>query len=240
VFEMTGTGTLINTAAIIAGGLIGLFLGNFLKDNYREILNKANAVAVIFIGISGAIGNMIHIEGESVRMEGSMMMIISLALGSLIGEFLDIDGHFIRFGEWLKLKSGNAKDASFVSAFVTASLTVCIGAMAIVGSIQDGLTGNYETLAMKAVLDFTIIMVMSASIGKGAVFSAIPVFILQGSVTLLAKLAAPLMSEGAIVNLSLVGSVLIFCVGVNLLKERTFRVANMLPAVIIAAAWAFF
>ena len=237
---MTGTGTLINTAAIIAGGLIGLFSGNFLKDNYREILNKANAVAVIFIGISGAIGNMIHIEGESVRMEGSMMMIISLALGSLIGEFLDIDGHFIRFGEWLKLKSGNAKDASFVSAFVTASLTVCIGAMAIVGSIQDGLTGNYETLAMKAVLDFTIIMVMSASIGKGAVFSAIPVFILQGSVTLLAKLAAPLMSEGAIVNLSLVGSVLIFCVGVNLLKERTFRVANMLPAVIIAAAWAFF
>ncbi len=237
---MTGTGTLINTAAIIAGGLIGLFSGSFLKDNYREILNKANAVAVIFIGISGAIGNMIHIEGESVRMEGSMMMIISLALGSLIGEFLDIDGHFIRFGEWLKLKSGNAKDASFVSAFVTASLTVCIGAMAIVGSIQDGLTGNYETLAMKAVLDFTIIMVMSASIGKGAVFSAIPVFILQGSVTLLAKLAAPLMSEGAIVNLSLVGSVLIFCVGVNLLKERTFRVANMLPAVIIAAAWAFF
>ena len=237
---MIGTGTLINTAAIIAGGLIGLFSGNFLKDNYREILNKANAVAVIFIGISGAIGNMIHIEGESVRMEGSMMMIISLALGSLIGEFLDIDGHFIRFGEWLKLKSGNAKDASFVSAFVTASLTVCIGAMAIVGSIQDGLTGNYETLAMKAVLDFTIIMVMSASIGKGAVFSAIPVFILQGSVTLLAKLAAPLMSEGAIVNLSLVGSVLIFCVGVNLLKERTFRVANMLPAVIIAAAWAFF
>lgn len=237
---MIGKGTLINTAAIIAGGLIGLFSGNFLKDNYREILNKANAVAVIFIGISGAIGNMIHIEGESVRMEGSMMMIISLALGSLIGEFLDIDGHFIRFGEWLKLKSGNAKDASFVSAFVTASLTVCIGAMAIVGSIQDGLTGNYETLAMKAVLDFTIIMVMSASIGKGAVFSAIPVFILQGSVTLLAKLAAPLMSEGAIVNLSLVGSVLIFCVGVNLLKERTFRVANMLPAVIIAAAWAFF
>ena len=237
---MIGTGTLINTAAIIAGGLIGLFSGNFLKDNYREILNKANAVAVIFIGISGAIGNMIHIEGESVRMEGSMMMIISLALGSLIGEFLDIDGHFIRFGEWLKLKSGNAKDASFVSAFVTASLTVCIGAMAIVGSIQDGLTGNYETLAMKAVLDFTIIMVMSASIGKGAVFSAIPVFILQGSVTLLAKLAVPLMSEGAIVNLSLVGSVLIFCVGVNLLKERTFRVANMLPAVIIAAAWAFF
>ncbi|MDO5110344.1 MAG: DUF554 domain-containing protein [Erysipelotrichaceae bacterium] len=236
---MTGLGTLINTAAIVAGGLIGMISGRWLKDNYREILSKANAVAVLFVGISGTIANMIHIEGDSVSMEGSMMMIISLALGSLIGEFLDIDGRFIRFGEWLKQKTGNAKDAQFVSAFVTASLTVCIGAMAIVGSIQDGLSGNYETLAMKAVLDFAIIMVMAASLGKGAIFSAIPVFILQGSVTLLAKLVAPLLSAAAISNLSLVGSVLIFCVGANLLKDRTFRVANMLPAIVIAVIWTY-
>lgn len=237
---MIGLGTLINTAAIIAGGILGLISGNLLKDNYREILNKANGVAVLFVGISGAIGNMIRMEGDTVSMEGSMMMIISLAVGSLIGEFLNIDGHFIAFGEWLKKKTGNAKDAAFVNAFVTASLTVCIGAMAIVGSIQDGLSGNYETLAMKAVLDFTIIMVMSASMGKGAIFSAIPVFALQGSVTLLARLAVPLVTPEAITNISLVGSVLIFCVGVNLLSEKSFRVANMLPAVLIAAAWAFF
>lgn len=237
---MIGLGTLINTAAIIAGGILGLISGNLLKDNYREILNKANGVAVLFVGISGAIGNMIRMEGNTVSMEGSMMMIISLAVGSLIGEFLNIDGHFIAFGEWLKKKTGNAKDAAFVNAFVTASLTVCIGAMAIVGSIQDGLSGDYETLAMKAVLDFTIIMVMSASMGKGAIFSAIPVFALQGSVTLLARLAVPLVTPEAITNISLVGSVLIFCVGVNLLSEKSFRVANMLPAVLIAAAWAFF
>ena len=236
---MTGMGTFINTCAIVAGGLLGMVSGRWLKENYREILNKANAVAVLFVGISGTIGNMIHIEGNTVSMEGSMMMIISLAIGSLIGEFLDIDGGFISFGEWLRQKTGNAKDAQFVSAFVTASLTVCIGAMAIVGSIQDGLTGNYETLAMKAVLDFVIIMVMAASLGKGAIFSAIPVFVLQGSVTLLARLVAPLLSQAAITNLSLVGSVLIFCVGVNLLKDRTFRVANMLPAVIIAVIWTY-
>lgn len=236
---MIAAGTMINTAAIVAGGLLGMLAGNLLKENYREILNKANGVTVLFVGISGAIQNMLHIEGNTVSMEGSMMMIITLAIGSLIGEFLDIDGHFIRFGEWLKMKTGNAKDQSFVNAFVTASLTVCIGAMAIVGSIQDGLNGNYEILAMKAVLDFTIIMVMSASIGKGAVFSAIPVFLLQGSVTLLARLAAPLMTQGAITNLSIVGSVLIFCVGVNLLFGKQFRVANMLPSVIAAAAWAF-
>ncbi|MBQ9825311.1 MAG: DUF554 domain-containing protein [Solobacterium sp.] len=236
---MTGMGTFINTGAIVAGGLLGMVSGRWLKENYREILNKANAVAVLFVGISGTIGNMIHIEGNTVSMEGSMMMIISLAIGSLIGEFLDVDGRFISFGEWLRQKTGNAKDAQFVSAFVTASLTVCIGAMAIVGSIQDGLTGNYETLAMKAVLDFVIIMVMAASLGKGAIFSAIPVFVLQGSVTLLARLVAPLLSQAAITNLSLVGSVLIFCVGVNLLKDRTFRVANMLPAVIIAVIWTY-
>ena len=236
---MFATGTLINTAAIAAGGILGMFSGRLLKENYREILNQANGVAVLFVGISGTIQNMIHIEGQSVSMDGAMMMIITLALGSLIGEFLDIDGHFVRFGEWLKQKTGNAKDSTFVSAFVTASLTVCIGAMAIVGSIQDGLSGNYETLAMKAVLDFTIIMVMSASIGKGAIFSAIPVFLLQGSVTVLASLAAPLMTPEAITNLSLVGSVLIFCVGMNLLKLHSFKVANMLPAVVLAAAWAF-
>ena len=236
---MIATGTLINTAAIIAGGLLGMLAGNLLKENYRDILNKANGVAVLFVGISGAIENMLHIEGNTVSMDGAMMMIITLALGSLIGEFLDIDGHFIRFGEWLKRKTGNAKDQTFVNAFVTASLTVCIGAMAIVGSIQDGLNGNYEILAMKAVLDFTIIMVMSASIGKGAVFSAIPVFLLQGSVTLLARLASQLMTSAAITNLSIVGSVLIFCVGVNLLFGRQFKVANMLPSVILAALWAF-
>ena len=236
---MIATGTLINTAAIIAGGLLGMLAGNLLKENYRDILNKANGVAVLFVGISGAIENMLHIEGNTVSMDGAMMMIITLALGSLIGEFLDIDGHFIRFGEWLKRKTGNAKDQTFVNAFVTASLTVCIGAMAIVGSIQDGLNGNYEILAMKAVLDFTIIMVMSASIGKGAVFSAIPVFLLQGSVTLLARLASQLMTPAAITNLSIVGSVLICCVGVNLLFGRQFKVANMLPSVILAALWAF-
>lgn len=236
---MTGLGTLINTGAIIAGGILGLLSGSRLKDNYRLILNQANGVAVVFIGISGVIGNMIHLEGDSVSMEGSMMMILSLTIGALIGEFLDIDGHFVCFGEWLKKKTGNAKDAAFVNAFVTASLTVCIGAMAIVGSIQDGISGNYETLAMKAVLDFVIIMVMAASMGKGAVFSAVPVFILQGSVTLLARLAEPLMSAAAVGNLSLTGSVLIFCVGVNLLTDIKFKVANMLPALIIAVAWAF-
>ena len=167
------------------------------------------------------------------------MMIASFAIGALIGEWLNIEHHMNRFGEWLKVKSGNSKDKIFVDAFVTASLTVCVGAMAIVGSIQDGILGDYNTLLMKAILDFVIICVMTASMGKGCAFSAIPVAIFQGSITLLARGIEPIMTEAALNNLSLVGSMLIFCVGVNLIWDKKFKVANMLPAIVIAVAWAF-
>ena len=126
-----------------------------------------------------------------------------------------------------------------IGAFVTASLTVCIGAMAIVGSIQDGILGDHATLFAKAVLDLVIIMVMTASMGKGCIFSAIPVGILQGSVTLLARLLQPVFTDAALSNLSLVGSVLVFCVGLNLVWGKKIRVANLLPSLLIAVIWAF-
>ncbi len=126
-----------------------------------------------------------------------------------------------------------------MDAFVTASLTVCIGAMAIVGSIQDGILGDWSILATKAVLDLIIIMVMSCSLGKGAVFSAIPVGIFQGSITVLAGFIRPLMTDAALNNLSLVGNVLIFCVGINLVWDKKVKVANLLPAIVVAVAAAF-
>jgi len=167
------------------------------------------------------------------------MIIGCLAIGAFVGEFLDIEGAFERFGEWLKIKSGNAKDQGFVNAFVTASLTVCIGAMAIVGSIQDGIQGDYSILATKAILDLIIIMVMTSSMGRGCVFSAIPVALFQGSITVLAGFVKPLMTESALANLSLVGSVLIFCVGVNLVWGKKIKVANLLPAIAAAVIAAF-
>ena len=166
-------------------------------------------------------------------------MIITLCLGTLIGEICDFTGKLERFGEWLKIKTGNAKDASFVNAFVTASLTVCIGAMAIVGSIQDGIMLDHSTLIAKSILDFIIIIAMAAAMGKGAAFSAIPVGILQGSVTLLSRVISPVMTEAALSNISLTGSVIIFCVGINLVFDRKIRVANMLPTLVLAVIWAF-
>lgn len=237
---MPGLGTLINVGAIIAGGLIGLIFGSFLKQRIQQTLMIACALGTIFIGISGALSKMLVIQKGILSTQNSMMMILSLVLGGFIGELINIEAFFGRFGEWLKQKSGNAKDPAFTEAFVNASLVVCIGAMAVVGSIQDGIAHNPDTLIAKAVLDFIIITVMSASMGKGCLFSFVSVGLLQGSITLLATLLAPLMTSNALNNLSLVGSILIFCVGINLLFDRHIRVANFLPSLIIAIIFAFF
>ena len=236
---MYGLGTIINTGAIVAGGLVGILFGRFLKENVQDTLSKCCGVSTLMIGIAGALEKMLTLENGAISSGGSMLLVLCLTVGGVIGELLNLEGAFEAFGRWLKEKTGNAKDKGFVNAFVTASLTVCIGAMAIVGSIQDGLTGDYSVLATKAVLDFIIIMVMSCSLGPGAAFSAIPVAILQGSVTALAGLVRPVMTEAALNNLSLVGSVLIFCVGINLLWGKRIRVANLLPAIVLAVAAAF-
>lgn len=237
---MIGLGTIINTAAIILGGIAGGLFGKRLTERYQDTLMKASGLCVIFLGIAGALEKMFTVQNGSIVSGGTMMMIASFAIGSLAGEWINIEHHMNRFGEWLKVKSGNSKDKIFVDAFVTASLTVCVGAMAIVGSIQDGILGDYNTLLMKAILDFVIICVMTASMGKGCAFSAIPVALFQGSITLLARGIEPIMTKPALNNLSLVGSMLIFCVGVNLVWEKKFKVANMLPAIVVAVIWAFF
>ena len=236
---MVGLGTIINTLAILAGGILGMVFGRFFKESVQDALCKTCGVCTLFLGIAGALEGMLTVEGTGVVSGGTMLIIGCLALGSLVGELLDLEGAFERFGQWLKIKTGNAKDKGFVDAFVTASLTVCIGAMAIVGSIQDGILGDYSILAAKAVLDLIIILVMTCSMGRGCIFSAIPVAVFQGSITALAGLIRPLMTEAALGNLSMIGSILIFCVGVNLVWGKKLKVANMLPAVIFAVAAAF-
>ncbi len=230
---------MINSAAIAAGGLIGHFTGRLFHQDQQEALTKACGISVLFIAIAGAMQGMLQIDGGKILSGKSMLVVLCLALGTLVGELIGIEKGFERFGEWLKMKTGNSGDRQFVNAFVTASLTVCIGAMAIVGAIQDGISGDYSTLAVKAVLDFIIIAVMTSSLGKGSVFSAIPVFLLEGTITLLARLISPIMTETAVAYLSLIGSVLIFCVGLNLVWGKKVRVANMLPAVLFAVIAAY-
>ena len=236
---MVGLGTIINSAAIIVGGVFGHLFGKILNERIQDSLQKASGICVLFIGIAGAMEGMLKLSGSSLSAGRSMLIVASLALGALVGEILNIEHGFERFGEWLKVKTGNAKDKSFVEGFVTASLTVCIGAMAVVGSIKDGISGDYSILVTKAILDLIIITVMTCSLGKGCAFSAIPVAVFQGLITALARLIKPLMTDGALANLSHIGSILIFCVGVNLVWDKRIKVANLLPSLVFAVAIAF-
>lgn len=236
---MVGLGTIINSTAIIVGGVFGHLFGKILNERIQDSLQKASGICVLFIGIAGAMEGMLKLSGSSLSAGRSMLIVASLALGALVGEILNIEHGFERFGEWLKVKTGNAKDKSFVEGFVTASLTVCIGAMAVVGSIKDGIFGDYSILVTKAILDLIIITVMTCSLGKGCAFSAIPVAVFQGLITALARLIKPLMTDGALANLSLIGSILIFCVGVNLVWDKRIKVANLLPSLVFAVAIAF-
>lgn len=236
---MVGLGTIINSAAIIVGGVFGHLFGKILNERIQDSLQKASGICVLFIGIAGAMEGMLKLSGSSLSAGRSMLIVASLALGALVGEILNIEHGFERFGEWLKVKTGNAKDKSFVEGFVTASLTVCIGAMAVVGSIKGGISGDYSILVTKAILDLIIITVMTCSLGKGCAFSAIPVAVFQGLITALARLIKPLMTDGALANLSLIGSILIFCVGVNLVWDKRIKVANLLPSLVFAVAIAF-
>ena len=236
---MIGLGTLIDVTLILLGGFAGLAFGRFISGRIQDTLLKATAVAIIFIGISGAMSGMLTVSGGEISAGGSALVVVSLALGSLIGEILDLEHQIDRFGEWLKYATGSSGDPEFVDAFVTASLSVAIGAMSIVGAIQDGMTGDFSTLAVKGAIDALLVCTMTASMGKGCIFAAIPVLVFQGALTLLASFLQPLMTAAALANLSTVGSILIFCIGVNLIWPRTFRVANMLPAVVVAMAAAF-
>jgi len=236
---MPGLGTIINVAAIVVAGLLGAGAGKLLNERLQDGLVKASGVCVLFLGMAGALQGMLAVNGGSLVSGMSLFVVISVVAGTLIGEVIDIDALVRRFGEWLKRKTGNAGDRTFVDAFVTASVTVCVGAMAVVGAVEDGMMGDISILCTKAILDFVIILVMTCSLGRGCAFSAIPVGIFQGLITALSVLIRPFMTDPALAGLSLVGSILIFCVGVNLVWDTKLRVANMLPAIIIAPLLTF-
>ena len=232
-------GTLINIAAIIAGGLLGRFFGRRISEKFRNTLSKACGVSTLFLGITGALEGMISVSDGTVKSQNGMFLVICMVLGAVVGELLDIEKRFEDVGTWLREKSGNSGDTRFVDGFITATFTVCIGAMTIVGSVKDGIYGDYSILMTKSILDFIIVMVLTGSMGIGCMFSAVPVGVIQGILTLAAKAVEPLLTEKALANLSMVGSVLIFCVGINLIWERKVRVANYLPALIFAVAAAY-
>lgn len=230
---MFGLGTIINTVAVICGGLLGMLFKKGIKDKVQQTLMAACGVSTIFIGIAGTLEGMLTTVEGNIKTKGTMLLIFSLVIGSVFGEIIDIEKRMDSVGEKLKKLLKAENDNRFVEGFVSASLIICVGAMAIVGSIQDGLTGDYSMLLAKSVLDFVIVTIFASSYGIGAMCSAIAVFVYQGAITLIANFGGNFIGEELIGYLSYVGSALIFCVGINITFGKRIKVGNMLPSLVI-------
>ena len=223
-------GTLVNAVAIVAGGLTGLLFRKGIGPRYEESIRMALGLAVALVGAKGAI----LAEREL------LVLIFSLVIGTVIGEWLDIEGRMERLGKWLQDRlqrrmPGNKDggNAGFSRAFVSATLLFCVGSMAIVGSLESGLSGNHQTLFAKASLDGLISVVFASSQGPGVLLSAAPVLLYQGSLTLAATLLKPLLTAVTVANMSAVGGLLIVVIGSNLLGITKIRAGNMLPAIFL-------
>ena len=235
---MFGLGTIINTAAVLAGGLLGMLLKNGVAKKFEKILMQALGLATIFVGAGGVLKYMLVLENGVLATRGTMLLIFSLVIGCLLGQWLDIEAKMETLGIKLKQAARIKNDSHFVEGFVTTSLIICVGAMAIVGAMQDGLSGDSSMLVAKSLLDFALVAILASTYGVGPVFAAIPIFVYQGAITVIAALFGAVISSALIEELSFVGSALIFCVGVNLVREKTFQVANMLPALLVPILWA--
>ncbi len=230
---MMGIGTIANVFAIVAGSLAGLLIKSGIPQKFRDTVMQALGLAVVIIGISGVLKGIYAVtEYGRLEREHIMLMILSLVGGSILGEALDIELKLEKLALWFQKKFGN-KDSNFVQGFVSTTILYCVGAMAIVGSLEDGLFGNPDTLFAKSVLDGISAVVFSATLSIGVMFSSLPVALYQGSITFLAIMIRPWLTEMVISQISLVGSVLIMAIGINLLKLTTIKVANMLPAIFI-------
>ena len=214
-------GTIVNSIAIILGALLGIIIKKGMKEKYKTTVMDGIGLSVVIIGIMGGI------ESNNI-----ILIIASIVVGSIVGEMIDIDSKLENLGQNMERKFGKG-DSNFSKGFVTASLVYCIGAMAIVGALESGLTGNHETLFAKSILDGITAIIFSSTFGIGVAFAAIPVFIYQGIITLLANSAKDLLTTNVINEMSAVGGILILAIGINILGIKKIKVANMLPSIII-------
>ncbi|NLO08658.1 MAG: DUF554 domain-containing protein [Clostridiales bacterium] len=236
---MIGLGTLGNIALILIGSTIGMIIKGGLKQRFQETIMSGLGLAVMFIGISGALEGLLAVADGKIVSTNIMLMIVSLAIGGFIGEAINIEAGLDRIGEWLKvkLKVNKEKDKGFVEGFVNSSLLFCVGAMAIIGSLRDGLSADSSMLLAKGVIDGVVAIFFASTLGIGVFFSVIPVGIYQGIITFAAGFVEPLLSERLISNLSFVGSILIFAIGINMIFGKKIKTGNLLPAILVPIAY---
>lgn len=226
-------GSLINSFLIIIGGIIGLIVKKAVNKDMESSIQKATGIAVFVIGICGVLSTMLKSDTSgNIKSSGELLLVVSLALGTLIGELLKLDE---RINKGCKAIETRFQMSNFSSGFITASLIYCIGAMAVVGSINEGLLGDSSTLVTKGIIDGITSIVLAASLGYGVIFSAIPVLLYQGSITLLAGTLENVLVGELLNNICMVGYSLVICIGINFLSpdDRKMKTVNMLPAIFV-------
>ncbi len=228
------TGTLVNCVAVIVGGLIGLLMKKGIKDSYAQGINKSLGIAVMVIGLNGVISNMFTVEGGKLKSGGELLLIVSLVVGTLIGELLKLDE---RFNSLCKKIETKFKAGGFASGFVSGTCLFCIGAMAIIGSLNDGISGDSSVLFIKSMLDFVSALIFAATLGYGVIFAFIPVLIYQGGISLLAGSLGGILQGELLTQICTVGYAIIIAIGFNFFLEKKFKTLNMLPAILIPVVY---
>ncbi len=221
-------GTIVNSLAVVIGGFIGIFFKNVFPQRLTDALLKASGLAVIALGIK------LSLVGEDLT-----LLIMSVIIGSGIGELLKIEERLDNLGSYVQSKLKN-KDSNITLGFVTCTLLYCVGSMSILGAIQSGLTGNHEILFSKSLLDFIMSITMAVSMGFGVILSGISVLIYQGSITLLAQFMQTLLSDAVVTEMTAIGGVLIMAIGLNFLEIKRIKVGNMLPAIFLPIIYFLF
>ena len=230
-------GTLINAALILLGGAIGLIFKKAVSKEMEYSIHKATGVAVLIIGICGVLSAMLKTKADgTISSSGELILVVSLALGTFIGELLKLDERLNKGCRWIESKF---KMSNFSTGFITATMIYCIGAMAIVGAINDGLLGDSSTLITKGIIDGITSVVLAASLGYGVLFSAIPILIYQGGMTLLAGLLENVLAGELLGNICMVGYALVMCIGINFLynSDKQIKTVNMLPALFVPVVY---
>lgn len=226
-------GTLINVVAILIGSTIGLLLRRGMKPSISDTVMQGLSLCTLLIGIKGAL-----------QTENLLLVILSMVVGGVAGSLLDIGGKMDRLGAYAQRKLGGGSSGSpaagglpqentFAQGFVTASLVFCVGAMAVVGSLDSGIRGDHSTLMAKSILDGVASIVFASAMGPGVMLSALPVLVYQGAISLLGNLIAPLLSQQVVLEMSAVGGLLILGIGINMLFHKELKVANLLPAMVV-------
>ncbi len=227
-------GTIVNVIAVVSGAVIGMILKNILSKRITDTIMQGIGLAVIIVGLSGALSAAFTIVDGKISSEYILLMIISLAVGGLLGELAGIEKKLSGFANFCENKFTKPEENStFAQGLISASLVFCVGSMAIVGSLEDGINHNSDILFAKSALDGIVAMIFASTMGMGVLFSAVVVGVYQGTLTLLAIFIEPYLNEAVVTQMSLIGSVLIMGIGLNLLHIAKIKVGNLLPAIFI-------